>query len=152
MQRLVRKSVTGGIVAASLLAAAACGDSSTGPGGEQELISRVTITLTPAGGGASLTAYIDDPDGLGPTPPSAQVGTLTLIAGATYTGTVLFENRLVTPPENITEEVAAEAEEHQVYYTVAGTGTTFSVTDVDGLGRDLDSRSRCSPARPGPER
>ncbi len=126
------------LAAASLaITAAACGESSTAPGGEQELISRVTLTLTPQAGGAPLTAYIDDPDGNGPQSPTAQVGTLALQAGATYTGTILFENRLETPPENITEEVEEEADEHRVYYTVSGAGVTVTTLDTDSQGRPL---------------
>jgi hypothetical protein len=118
------------------LALAACGDS-TGPGSEQEVISRVSLVVTPSGGGTAQTIYIDDADGLGPGAPSAQVGTLNLVQGATYTGTVLFENRLESPPENITEEVEEEDDEHMVIYTVSGTGVTLATTDVDGSGRQL---------------
>src|SRR5690606_12206080 len=126
--------------AAALLALAACGDSSTAPGGEQELISRVTITFTPEGGGTPIVSYIDDPDGTGPTSPSAQVGTLAFAAGTSNTGTVLFENRLEVPAENITEEVEAESDEHRVFYTVTGTGLNMNTTDVDGQGRALGVR------------
>lgn len=118
----------------------ACGDSSTAPGGETEVISRVSLTLTPAGGGTAQTIYIDDPDGNGPTAPSAQVGTLTLARGVTYTGTVKFENRLVNPVEDITEEVEDEAGEHRVFYTVSSTGVTLTTTDVDSQNRPLGLR------------
>lgn len=123
--------------ALAVLALAACGDS-TGPGSEQEIISRVSLTLTPVGGGTAQVIYIDDADGLGPNAPSAQVGTLQLRQGASYTGTVRFENRLVTPAENITTEVVEEAAEHMVIYTVGGgTGVTVTTTDTDGTGRQL---------------
>jgi hypothetical protein len=125
----------------ALPALAACGDSSTAPGGETELISRVTLTFTPAGGGAPITAYIDDADGNGPQAPSAQVGTLGFAAGTTYTGTVKFENRLANPIEDITEEVEEESDEHRVYYTVAGgltgAGLLITPTDTDTQGRPL---------------
>lgn len=121
--------------AALALATAACGDSTVAPGGEQELISRVTLQVT--GNGTTQTVYIDDADGNGPGAPSAQVGTLSLLPGVTYTGTVLFENRLENPIENITEEVEEEADEHQVYYTASGTGVTFTATDTDTQGRPL---------------
>lgn len=117
--------------------ATACGDSSTAPGGESEVISRVTITLTPSGGGTALTAYIDDADGNGPTAPSAQVGTLSLTRGVTYTGAIKFENRLVNPAEDITTEVRSEANEHRVFYTVSSTGVTLTTTDVDSQNRPL---------------
>ncbi|MCE2899883.1 MAG: type 1 periplasmic binding fold superfamily protein [Gemmatimonas sp.] len=125
---------------ALLLTLAACGDSSTAPGGESEVISRVTLTLTPSTGGTALTAYIDDPDGNGAQAPAAQVGTLALARGVTYTGTVKFENRLKTPAEDITAEVQAEANEHRVFYTVTGTGVTITTTDTDSQGRPLGVR------------
>ncbi len=121
----------------TMLVIAGCGDSVTAPGGEVELISRVTLTLTPSGGGAPIVSYIDDPDGNGPQPPSAQSGALTFAAGVTFSGAIRFENRLVTPPENITEEVEEEANEHRVFYTVTGGGLTVTTTDVDGQGRPL---------------
>lgn len=128
-----RRLFAGALALGTALTLGACGDSATGPGGEQELITRVTLTLTPTGG-APITSYIDDPDGAGPQPPSAQVGALTLVAGTSYTGSILFENRLVNPPENITEEVEAEDGEHRVFYTVTGTGATVLTLDQDGNG------------------
>lgn len=136
---LIRRTATGSTLAAALLLAA-CGESSTAPGGESELITRVTLTLTPNGGGSALTAFIDDPDGNGPQSPSAQQGALTLAAGTTYAGTVKFENRLKTPVEDITEEVEEEANEHRVFYTVTGSGVTITTTDLDPAGRPLGLR------------
>jgi hypothetical protein len=104
---------------AVLLAAACSDDDPTGPG-EQEIISRVTITLTPVGGGQAIVAVINDPDGNGPQPPTAQQGAIVLAAGTTYDGEVTFENALENPPENITEEVLEEAEAHRVFYTPGG--------------------------------
>ncbi|WP_439643066.1 type 1 periplasmic binding fold superfamily protein [Gemmatimonas sp.] len=125
---------------AALVSLAACGDSSTAPGGESEIISRVTLTLTPAAGGTALVTYIDDADGNGSTAPSAQVAIPALTRGVTYTGTVKFENRLKSPAEDITAEVQAEANEHRVFYTVTGVGAAITTTDVDGQNRPLGIR------------
>jgi hypothetical protein len=138
-----RRLLAGAGLAAAAITLAACGDSSTAPGGEQELISRVTITLTPSSG-APIVSYIDDPDGNGPQAPSAQVGAIALTPGATYTGTVTFENRLANPPEDITEEVEEEDDEHRVYYTVfggiTGAGLVITPQDTDSQGRPLGLR------------
>jgi hypothetical protein len=133
MNRNTRRALA---VVTLLAGVSACGDSTTEPGGEEEVISRVTLRLTSAGG-AVQTAYIDDADGNGPTAPSAQVGTLTLAKGASYTGSVVFENRLVTPAEDITTEVRAEANQHRVFYTVTANGVTLTTTDLDGQSRPL---------------
>ncbi len=127
------------IAAASILTIAACkGDSVTAPGGESEVISRVTLTLNPSGTSSfAPSAYIEDSDGSGPTAPSAQVGDLTLAKAREYVGSIRFENRLVTPVENITSEVLAEANEHRVFYTVVGDGVTVTTTDTDSNGRPL---------------
>lgn len=131
------------------LIATACGKSSTEPGGEQEVISRVTITLTQTGTTSTLTAYIDDSDGNGPQAPSAQVGSLTLTPGATYTGSVKFENRLVTPAVDITAEVQAESNAHQVFYTIAGSGLVIATTDRDLQGLPLGLRFTANAASSG---
>lgn len=138
LRQFVRRQTFVSLGAVSLIAAlAACGESTTEPGGEQEVISRVTLTLTQAGTSTTVTSYIDDPDGNGPQSPSAQVGPLRLVPGATYSGTIKFENRLVSPAEDITKEVQEEANEHRVFYTVTGSGLTVTTTDLDPQGRPL---------------
>lgn len=134
----MRRLTTAALTAAAVVLAG-CGESSTEPGGETEVISRVTLTLTPPAG-AALTAFIDDPDGNGPQAPAAQSGTLALARNTTYTGTIRFENRLENPPEDITTEVQSEANEHRVFYTVSGAGVTVTTTDTDPQGRPLGLR------------
>lgn len=80
-----------------------------------EVISRVTLTFTPMGGGTPVTAVANDPDGDGGEPP--MIDAIALVAGTTYATTVRFENALEDPPEDITVEVADEADEHQVFFT-----------------------------------
>ncbi len=130
-----RSARAAGSLALALIASA-CGESSTAAGGESEIISRVTLTIT-SPSGAVQTVYIDDADGNGPTAPSAQVGTLSLARGVSYTGSVKFENRLVNPIVDITTEVRAEKDEHRVFYAATPTGVTVTTTDVDTQNRPL---------------
>ena len=100
-----------------------------GPG-EEELITRVVLTLT--GGGETILATFSDPDGDGT---NAEVDQITLAEGTTYTGTIaLFDD---ANDENITEEIAEEDDEHQFFYTVVGAAAdrvTITVTDRDANG------------------
>jgi len=106
-----------------------------GPG-EEELITRVVVTLT--AGGQTVTATADDPDGDGA---NLQIDSITLAAGTTYTGTVeLFDD---INGEDITEEVEEEADEHQFFYTVGGGiagRVSVAVTDQDGNGLPVGLR------------
>ena len=124
-------------LALSSFALAACGDDPTAPAGnEQELITEVTLTLTPVGGGAQIVTTIADPDGPGPNPPNAQTEAIVLVPGTTYDGTVEFWDRQdPAAPENITEEVEEEGDEHRVFYIVDGLA---GVTIPDG-SLDQDS-------------
>lgn len=120
----------------------ACGDDPTQPvDNEQELITDVTITLTPVGGGTAIVTTIADPDGPGITPPNAQTAAITLTPGVTYNGTVTFFDRSnPADPEDITVEVEEEGDEHRVFYTVAGmSGVTIpdASLDTDGGGAPL---------------
>ena len=130
----------------------ACGDDVENPGeqNENELITTVTLTFTPSGGGSAITASFNDPDGDGGTPPT--VDPISLSNSSTYTMTVRFLNELEDPAEDITEEVEEESDVHQVFYTgsaVQGpaTGTnasavvehSYSDTDENGYPIGLDN-------------
>lgn len=97
-----------------------CEDDPTSPdpGNEQELITKVVLTLTESGSSNMVTATYNDPDGPGGAAPT--IDTLTVKAGSTYVGTVQLFDETKNPIANLTEEVAEEAEEHQFFYTPQG--------------------------------
>jgi hypothetical protein len=109
----------------AILLLAACGDDGGPDGNENELIT--TVILTFQGGASEDTFEFDDPDGDGGDPPT--IDPLNIPAG-TYTVTVAFENRLESPPEDITAEVADESDEHQVFLT--GTAVDGPASDQPG--------------------
>lgn len=100
-----------------------------GPG-EEELITRVVLTLI--GGGETVTAVANDPDGDGT---NFEIDTIELAAGVTYNGSIeLFDD---PNGENITEEVEDEADAHQLFYTPGGGVAgrlSVTVTDEDPNG------------------
>jgi hypothetical protein len=123
---LVAAMVTG----AALLAA--CGDDPASPppgAGDPENISRVTVTLTPAGGGTAITSEIVDPDGTAlPNPPQPPSATLALTKGVTYNGTITLLNDIQPSNTiNITDEVTAEGNFHRFFYTI--TADTLAARD-----------------------
>lgn len=127
------------LVGASLVA---CGEDAVGGGNEEEPISRVELVMVPMGGGPTVTAVFDDPDGDGGEPPTIDAITLTM--GATYATSVRFLNALETPAEDITLEVRDESDVHQVFFTGTaidgpasdrpGAALTHAYTDTDVNG------------------
>lgn len=138
---LISTPLRGLSVVALAVAIAACDDPTAPIANEEELITDVTITLTPVGGGASIVSTIADPDADGPNPPNAQTAPIELQIGTTYNGTIEFFDRSdPADPEDITEEVAEEADEHRVFYTISGlSGVTVpdASLDTDGNGAPL---------------
>jgi hypothetical protein len=115
----------------------ACSDDDDAPEviNEEELITTVNVYLTAQGSTEQLAfSYTDlDADGVDP-----EVTTSNLSAGTTYSGRVEFLNELESPAEDITEEVVEEAEEHQVFYTVANSlDLTVTYDDEDANGNPL---------------
>jgi hypothetical protein len=120
---------------------AACSDGASG-GPSNELITTVTLTFTPTGGGTPVVASFKDDDGDGGNPPT--VGPVNLTNGASYMLGVQFLNELETPPEDITLEVKDESDTHQVFFTgsaVRGPATSnttgplvHSYADTDANG------------------
>ena len=104
------------------------------PINEEEIITTLTVTLVPDGGGTTVTLQSRDLDGDGPNPPEVTVsGNLT--ADTNYAGSLVLLNETESPAENITEEVEEEDEEHQFFYTVGGglnATTQYANFDDDG--------------------
>ena len=104
---------------------------------EEEVITTMTITLTPSGGGTAVTLKTQDLDGDGPNAAVISVsGNLT--AGVAYNGAIELLNETESPAEDITEEVEEEGDEHQFFYTVgSGLDATTAYTNFDGNGNNL---------------
>lgn len=117
-----------------LAATTACSDDGGGSQNAEEVITTVTLTFTPTGGGAAITASVDDPDGDGGNPPVADP--IALVAGTSYATRVQFLNRLEEPAEDITEEVADESDAHQVFFT--GTAVNGPASNTSGAALTHD--------------
>jgi hypothetical protein len=124
-----------------LCVVAACSDNG-GAINENEVITTITLAFAPSGGGPSVTATFNDPDGDGGQPPT--VDPISLASGTSYAMTVRFQNQLESPPGEITDEVRDEADDHQVFFTgsaINGPATsaptaplTHSYADTDAGG------------------
>ncbi len=128
------------ILTSTLFLAACGGDDDGGDGGdggnENEVITTVTLDFAPDGGGDAVTAAFNDPDGDGGEAPT--VDPIILADGVTYAMTVTFENRLEDPPEDITEEVADESDEHQIFYTGTAVDGPASAQPEAALAHSYD--------------
>ncbi len=122
-----------------LVTAAACSDDDDLPGiiNEEEVITTLSVTLTPDGGGTAIVLTSTDLDGDGPNPPTIVGGTLA--TNTNYTGVIQALNELENPAENITEEVAEEDDEHQFFFQAVGPNLNISTTyaDFDDDGNPL---------------
>ena len=103
-------------------------DHDHGPG-EVELITTLKVTLTPQGGGSSLTVQFQDLDGEGGNAPV--VDRIVVDAGTVYDGSIQELNELESPPEDITEEIREEAEAHQLFYETLGGFAPATVAYAD---------------------
>ncbi|HEY4179641.1 MAG TPA: hypothetical protein VGM90_22525 [Kofleriaceae bacterium] len=81
---------------------------------EGEVITTLTVTMTPLAGDP-VVAQLNDPDGDGGEPPT--VDPINLQAGMMYMVALSFQNRLEAPPEEITDEIHDEAVAHEVFFT-----------------------------------
>lgn len=112
-------------------------DDAPAPVNEEEIITTITATLTPTGGGSAVTLQSRDLDGDGPNDPIITVSG-NLSAQTTYSGAIIFLNETVNPAEDITVEVNEEADEHQVFFvTNGGLEATFSYENFDDNGNPL---------------
>ena len=100
---------------------------------EEELITTVTIMLTPEDGEPAIKLMYQDLDGPGSQEPTIQNGTLK--AGTTYQASIQLLNELEEPTLDINEEINEEKEEHQFFYLFENGAleTTYSDKDANDL-------------------
>ena len=106
---------------------------------EEELITTLTATLTPSGGGTDIILKRVDLDGDGPNAPVITVSA-NLTANTDYTGVLKIENETESPAEDITIEVLEEDEEHQFFFTPTNNVATVTYNDMDGNGNPIGVR------------
>jgi len=97
----------------SLMVLAGCDDDAPEAENEEEIITDVTLTFTPDGGGTAVVAAAKDADGEGPGD-LAVISDITLDSGTTYTLTLDLQNSI--EQESITEEIEEEDDEHMFFF------------------------------------
>jgi hypothetical protein len=131
-----------------VFSAPGCNDDDPDPINEEELITTVTLTLTPTGGGAPKLFKFKDLDGPGGVAPLIESDTLA--AGVVYNGSLTLLNETETPAENIGEEVEEEAEEHQFFFIISpGLDLTVAYADQDANGKPLGLKTTWTAGAPG---
>jgi hypothetical protein len=106
---------------------------------EEELITTVKVTLTPISGGAAATYTWKDVDGPGGNAPT--IDQITLAPSTAYNCSLQFLDESKTPAEDITAEIVAEANDHQVYYEPTTVQVGVAGLNNDGAGLPLGTTS-----------
>src|SRR5687767_378289 len=97
------------IVLATMLPLGACKDDPKPPN-EEEVVTTLTVVLTRTGG-SPVTLKFYDADGDGSIAPVKTVSG-SLVANASYTGTITLLNEAENPDVDITAEILEEANDH----------------------------------------
>lgn len=106
---------------------------------EEELITTVKVTLTPISGGAATTYTWKDVDGAGGNAPT--IDQITLAPSTAYNCTLQFLDESKNPAENITTEIVAEANDHQIFYEATGVQVVINGLNNDNAGLPLGTTS-----------
>ena len=105
------------------------------PDEENEQITTVSYVLTPASGGASVSANWRDTDGTGGNAPTIE--TLSLKPNTTYTGTIVLLDETKNPVAMISDEVASEKEDHLFFYAPMP-ASLLTITRTDRDSKNLE--------------
>ena len=123
-----------------------CGDDDPEPPMEEELITTLNYTLTSSSGNTFTVSFLDlDGDG----GMDATIGTATLEANETYTGSIELLNESEDPAEDITEEIMEEDDVHQFFFESSVAGLSVSYSDADDDGNPLGLANTLTTGDPG---
>lgn len=113
---------------------------------EEELITTLIMTWAPDGGGDEVTFIWRDLDGEGGNPPV--IMTEPLAANTAYTVRINLLDESQMPPEDITDEIEEEDDEHQFFYLPSGIALTVEYLDSDGNGNPIGLWTRMTTGDP----
>ncbi|MCP3929560.1 MAG: type 1 periplasmic binding fold superfamily protein [Bacteroidetes bacterium] len=113
-----------------------CNQDDPVPEHQEELITTLIMTFTDMSGGQQQVFSFRDLDGEGGNAPV--ITNAVLEANSSYDVTIEVLNESVSPSETITEEVEEEADEHQFFFSIAGSlNLEFTYDDEDANSRPL---------------
>ena len=105
-------------------------DDGHGHGDEIHIVTVVELTFTPSGGGDAIVARFSDPDGDGGM--SGTADPISLAPMTSYQVDLEFLNELEEPTEDITVQIADEAEQHLVMFGgTAPYGNVYGDVETD---------------------
>lgn len=126
------------ILIGALLTTTACGDDDDpNPDEEGEVITTVTLSLSPDGKGQDAIATINTSSGA-----PVQNGTLALKANTVYNATITLLDESKTPAVNVTNEISEKRDEHLFVYTFtpesgSNATATVEIKDTDRSNRPV---------------
>jgi hypothetical protein len=130
------------VILASVLFVSSCKKDPVNPN-DGELITTVKVEFIENISGAKQSFEFRDLDGEGGNAPS-KFDEITLSANKTYKCEVYLLNESVTPVDDITLEIEAEADDHQFYYTPSFPALTISNLNKDSKNLPLGTESTWS--------
>ncbi len=109
-----------------------CGDDPE-PVNEEEVITTLSVQLTPVGGGNIVSLRFQDLDGDGSGAP-VKIVSGPLSQNKTYNAVITLLDESQSTPFDITSEVQEESEHHLFCFTVTGSNLIVTATDTDSKG------------------
>ena len=103
-----------------------------GEGNEEEILTTLTITFIPTGGGSALVYSYDDADGPGGANPIQDE--IVLTANKNYNVSLTLMNKTTNPDTDITSEIISEPDAHRFYYEPSASSNIM----VSNLDNDPD--------------
>lgn len=110
------------------------------PQNATELITTMQMVIKDSATGEIKTFAFKDPDGEGGNGPT-QFDTITLKSGSVYNCELILLDESKSTADTISNEVQEEADEHLMFYDVAGAAVNISITDKDSKQLPLGLRS-----------
>lgn len=142
------------IVSGSLVYLSGCKKDDPKPEDVPELITKATITFTPAAGssGSPVVVTATDPDNIGVQDIKVD-GPINLTKGSTYTLTLQLVNQLYKTTDDgydVTKQIEKEADEHQFFFSwnaglfsnPSGDGNIDNRNDPLNYGMSIDKNGR----------